>query len=296
MENEAAEVADAAADASAQMPAINWSEMGTPAFWIDMWDKVQPTVLNLIFALLILWIGMKVAKWVGRTVSKYAAKAPNVDTTLSNFLGSIAKYAITAFVVIAAVTKLGVETASLVAMLGAATLAIGLALQGTLGNIAAGVMLMLFRPYKIGDYVDVAGQEGVVDDVNIFTTVLATIDNVKVIIANGEAWGSTIKNYTSMGVRRVDVDYGIHYDDDIDKAIKIMKEVTAAHPDVLDKPDGPWAKVVKLNESSVDIQNRAWCKAEHYWDVMFDLNKSIKEAFDKNGITIPYPHQVEIEG
>lgn len=261
-----------------------------------LWEKIQPTVLNVLFALLILWIGMKVAKWAAKVVRRLATKAPNIDDTLGNFLASIVKYIVTAFVVIAAVTKLGVETASLVAMLGAATLAIGLALQGTLGNVAAGVMLMLFRPYKIGDYVDVAGQEGVVDDINIFTTELATIDNIKVIIANGEAWGSTIKNFTSMGVRRVDVDYGIHYDDDIDKAIKIMKDTASAHPDVLTQPDAPWAKVVKLNESSVDIQSRVWCKAEHYWDVMFDLNKSIKEAFDKNGITIPYPHSVELDG
>ena len=270
--------------------------MFSPENLPGLWEKIQPTVLNVLFALLILWIGMKVAKWAAKVVRRLATKAPNIDDTLGNFLASIVKYIVTAFVVIAAVTKLGVETASLVAMLGAATLAIGLALQGTLGNVAAGVMLMLFRPYKIGDYVDVAGQEGVVDDINIFTTVLATIDNVKVIIANGEAWGSTIKNFTSMGVRRVDVDYGIHYDDDIDKAIKIMKDTASAHPDVLTQPDAPWAKVVKLNESSVDIQSRVWCKAEHYWDVMFDLNKSIKEAFDKNGITIPYPHSVELDG
>lgn len=274
----------------------NLSEYMTTEKMLEIWNNIQPTVLNLIYAILILWIGMKVARWAAKVAKKMAAKAPNVDETLANFLSSIVKYIVTAFVVIAAVTKLGVETASLVAMLGAVTLAIGLALQGTLGNVAAGVMLMLFRPYKIGDYVSVAGEEGVVHDINIFTTVLTTIDNIKVIIANGEAWGSTIQNFTSMGVRRVDVDYGIHYDDDIDKAIKIMKDVSAAHPAVLDKPDGPWAKVVTLNESSVDIQNRVWCKAEDYWDVMFDLNKSIKEAFDKNGITIPYPTSIELDG
>jgi len=261
-----------------------------------LWEKIQPLAFKIAMSLLILWIGLKIAKMAAKAVRKFATKTPNIDETLGNFLGSIAKYVITALTFVFAITNLGVETASLVAMLGAATLAIGLALQGTLGNVAAGVMLMLFRPYKIGDYVDVAGQEGVVDDINIFTTVLATIDNVKVIIANGEAWGSTIKNFTSMGVRRVDVDYGIHYDDDIDKAIKLMKETAAKHPDVLSEPDAPWAKVVKLNESSVDIQSRVWCKAEHYWDVMFDLNKSIKEAFDKNGITIPYPHSVELDG
>ena len=244
----------------------------------------------------ILIIGFWIAKKLSATAKKVALKSPNVDETLANFLGSIVGYVIKAFVLIAAITKLGVEATSLVAVLGAATLAIGLALQGTLGNVAAGVMLMLFRPYKLGDYVEVAGNEGVVDDINIFTTNLATVDNVKTIIANGEAWGSTIKNFTSLGLRRVDVDYGIHYDDDIDKAIKVINEVAAAHPNVLSEPHGPWAKVVTLNESSVDIQSRVWCHPDHYWDVMFDLKKSIKEAFDKNNITIPYPTSIELDG
>ncbi|WP_427454591.1 mechanosensitive ion channel family protein [Litorimonas sp. WD9-15] len=268
----------------------------SPDNLLELWQGIQPAVLNFIFALLILWIGLKIAKAIGTWVRKLIAKNGRIDDTLGNFFASIIRYIVTAFVVIAAVQRIGVETASLVAMLGAATLAIGLALQGTLGNVAAGVMLMLFRPYKLGDFVDVAGEQGVVSDINIFTTQLATIDNVEVIIANGEAWGGTIKNFTSMGVRRVDVDYGIHYDDDIDKAIAIIKDVAAAHPHVLSEPDAPWAKVVMLNESSVDIQSRVWCKAEHYWDVMFDLNKSIKEAFDKDGITIPYPHSVELSG
>jgi small conductance mechanosensitive channel len=270
--------------------------MFTPDKLMGYWQTAQPVVIKLVGSLLILWIGMKVAKWLSNMVRKIMAKNPAIDETLSNFLGSIVKYVLTAIVFIAAITNLGVETASLVAMLGAATLAIGLALQGTLGNVAAGVMLMLFRPYKLGDYVNVAGEEGVVTDVNIFTTQLSTVDNVEVIIANGEAWGSTIKNLTSLGVRRVDVDYGIHYDDDIDKAIKIITETAAAHPHVLTEPAAPWAKVVTLNESSVDLQSRAWCKSEHYWDVMFDLNKSIKEAFDKNGITIPYPTSIELDG
>jgi len=274
----------------------NVADYVTPEKLMVYWEKTQPALINIAIGLAILIIGLWFAKRIANAVRKSAIKAPNIDDTLANFLGSIAKYTLTVIVVVAAVTKMGIEASSLVAMLGAATLAIGLALQGTLGNVAAGVMLMLFRPYKIGDYVGVAGEEGIVHDINIFTTVLTSLDNIKIIIANGEAWGSTIQNYTSMGVRRVDVDYGIHYDDDIDKAIKIMKDVSAAHPYVLSKPDTPWAKVVKLNDSSVDIQNRVWCQADDYWDVMFDLNKSIKEAFDKNGITIPYPHQVEIDG
>ena len=262
------------------------------------WLTTQgPTLaIQLVQALAILIIGFWIAGKLAKTAKKLAMKSPNVDETLANFLASIVGYIIKAIVLIAVVTKLGVEATSFVAILGAATLAIGLALQGTLGNVAAGVMLMLFRPYKLGDYVEVAGNEGVVDDVNIFTTNLATVDNVKVIIANGEAWGSTIKNFSSLGLRRVDVDYGIHYDDDIDKAIKVINDVAAKHPNVLSEPHGPWAKVVTLNESSVDIQSRVWCAPEHYWDVMFDLKKSIKEAFDKEGITIPYPTSIELDG
>lgn len=275
---------------------FDWTQLTSPEGLMSMWASIQPAVLNIIFALLILWIGFKVAKWVYKIVHKSLEKTPGIDETLVNFLSSIARYVVIAIVVIAAVGRIGVEAASLVAMLGAATLAIGLALQGTLSNVAAGVMLMLFRPYALGDFAEVAGEAGFVKDINLFTTELATMDNVKVIIANGEAWGSTIKNFTSMGVRRVDVDYGIHYDDDIDAAIKIMNAVAAAHPKVLTEPDAPWAKVVTLNESSVDIQSRVWCQAEDYWDVNFDLKKSIKEAFDKNGITIPYPHSVELDG
>ena len=252
--------------------------------------------VKVVAALAILIIGFMIAKKITQIAKKVMQKSPNVDETLANFLSSIVGYALKALVLITAIGTLGVEATSFVAILGAATLAIGLALQGTLGNVAAGVMLMLFRPYKLGDYVEVSGNEGVVDDINIFTTNLATVDNTKIIIANGEAWGSTIKNFTSLGLRRVDVDYGIHYDDDIDKAIKVINDVAAAHPNVLSEPHGPWAKVVTLNESSVDIQSRVWCHPDHYWDVMFDRKKSIKEAFDKNNITIPYPTSIELDG
>jgi len=284
--NAATEVAGAAGEAGGFVGStLNWLVTNGPSL-----------AINFAVFLLILIIGFWIAKKLSALAKKAMMKSPNMDETLANFLASLVGYAIKIMVVIAAIGKLGVEATSLIAVLGAATLAIGLALQGTLGNVAAGVMLMLFRPYKVGDYVEVAGNEGVVDDMNIFTTNLATVDNIKVIIANGEAWGSTIKNFTSLGLRRVDVDYGIHYDDDIDKAIKVINEVAAKHPDVLSEPHGPWAKVVTLNESSVDIQSRVWCKPEHYWDVMFDLKKSIKEAFDKNDITIPYPTSIELDG
>lgn len=266
----------------------------SPENLIEMAQSVLPYVVRGLLALLILWIGFKVAGWLGRMTQRSVAKAPNVDDTLAKFFGSLVRYVVIAIVAIAAIGQVGVQTASLVAIFGAAGLAIGLALQGTLSNIAAGVMLMLFRPFTTGDYVKVAGEEGVVADVNIFTTVLTTLDNIEVIIGNGDIFGSTIQNLTSLGIRRVDNDFGIDYEDDIGKAMKIIMETAAKHPKVLSDPAAPWAKVVGLGDSSVDIQSRVWSKSEDYWDVMFDLNKSVKEAFDAGGITIPYPISVEL--
>jgi len=190
---------------------------------------------------------------------------------------------------------LGVKLASIFVILSSLVLAIGLALQGSMSNVAAGLLLLLTRPYTIGDYVELAGDEGTVEDLNIFTTTLRTLDNVKVIISNGAVRGGTIRNFTSTGRRRVDVDFGIDYDDDINQAIDIIKTTAGQHNRVLKDPDEPWAKVSCLNDSSVDIQMRVWCKPEDYWDVRFDLIKSVKEAFDAGGISIPYPHCVEIE-
>lgn len=258
-------------------------------------QMAMPYLIKAIIALLILWIGMKIARWLGRLAERNAVKAPNVDETLGKFIGSLVRYAVAAMVVIAAVSQVGVQVAGLVAILGAAGLAIGLALQGTLSNIAAGAMLMLFRPFNVGDFVRVAGEEGVVTEISLFTTEIATVDNIHVIIGNGDVWGTTIQNLTSKGTRRVDNDFGIDYEDDIDKAMAIIKKTAAAHPKVLSEPEAPWAKVVGLGDSSVNIQSRVWCKSEDYWDVMFDLNKAVKEAFDKGGITIPYPISVELD-
>jgi small conductance mechanosensitive channel len=266
----------------------------SPENLMELAQTAIPYVVQGIIALLILWIGFKVARWLGRLTEKNVGKAPNIDSTLAKFVGSMVKYAVMAMVAIAAIGQLGVQTASLVAIFASAGLAIGLALQGTLSNIAAGVMLMLFRPFKIGDYVKVAGEEGVVSNIGLFTTEIATVDNIHVIIGNGDVFGTTIQNLTSKGTRRVDNDFGIDYEDDIEKAMGIIKATAAAHPNVHADP-APWAKVVGLGESSVDIQSRVWTDSEHYWDVMFDLNKAVKEAFDKGGITIPYPISVELD-
>ncbi len=289
MEDNVAGAVDTATDGIAET-----AKFLSPENLIELGKTALPYALKGVIALLIIWIGFKIARWAGRVATKNIGKAPNVDETLATFLGSLVRYAVMAIVIIAAIGQVGVQTASLVAIFGAAGLAIGLALQGTLSNIAAGVMLMLFRPFKLGDMVRVAGEEGVVTEMSIFTTELTTVDNIQVIIGNGEVFGANIQNLTSKGTRRVDNDFGIDYEDDINKAIKIITETAKAHPDVLSEP-APWAKVTGLGESSVDIQSRVWTESDNYWDVMFDLNKSVKEAFDKGGISIPYPISVELD-
>ena len=260
-----------------------------------IFDKGPGWVVKAVIALVIFVIGSYIAKRVHKFVSGQAAKNPRIDTTLGGLAASAAKAVIMLFTIIAAVGFLGVKVAAIMSIFAAATLAIGLALEGSMANVAAGLLLLITRPYNVGDYVELSGQEGTVDDLNIFTTTLRTLDNIKVIISNGAVRGGTIRNFTSTGLRRVDVDFGIDYDDDINNAIEIIKTTANQHNSVLKEPDTPWAKVSCLNDSSVDIQMRVWCHPDDYWDVRFDLIKSVKEAFDAGGISIPYPHCVEIE-
>ncbi len=250
---------------------------------------------KVIIAGLVLWIGSNIAGRLYRFVLKRTEENKRIDTTLGSFLSTMVRYAVLIATFLLAVSILGVELASVFVILSAMTLAVGLALQGSMSNVAAGLLLVLTRPYKIGEYVELCGQEGHVEDLNIFTTTLRTLDNIQVILSNGAVRGDTIRNFSSLGQRRVDVDFGIDYDDDINKAIDIIKATANQHSRVLKSPDEPWAKVSCLNDSSVDIQMRVWCKPEDYWDVRFDLIKSVKEAFDAGGISIPYPHCVEIE-
>lgn len=269
---------------------------------MEYWDKYSDIALGnviefapkFIGALFVIWIGANIAGRVQKNMLNYTEKSPRIDTTLGNFLASILKYTILIVALLIAVSFVGADVTKIFTIFAAMTLAIGLALQGTMGNVAAGILLIIFRPYRVGDYVEADGVEGVVDDINVFTTTLRTLDNVKLILSNGGAWRSTIKNYTSLGARRVDIVFGVDYGDDIDKAIKIITDTAAKHEHVLDDPAAPWAKVRGLGESSIDIEMRVWCTSEQYWDVRFDLLKSIKEAFDKGGISIPYPHCVEI--
>lgn len=253
-----------------------------------------PMVINAAKALAVLVFGWMAAGILSGMVRRRVNSSPRIDKTIGNFAASIVKWVILAMVLVAVLGIFGIQATSLVAVLGAATLAIGLALQGTLSDLAAGFMLVLFRPYKLGQYVEIGGTSGTVVDLNLFFTELATPDNVQIILPNGQAWGAVIRNFSHHETRRCDLGFGIDYGDDADRAMQIILDLANADPRVHADPE-PWVRVVNLGDSSVDLGVRLWCDAADYWGLKFDMTKSVKEAFDKNGVSIPYPHQVEIQ-
>lgn len=244
--------------------------------------------MSMIGALLVLIIGLWLAGRARVWTIRALGRAPTVDDMLKNFLGGIVKYLIIIATLLAVLGEFGVETTSLLAVLGAAGLAVGLALQGTLSNVAAGVMLLLFRPFKVGNFVEVAGKSGTVKDLGLFTTELATPDNVQIVIPNGDVWGAAVTNYSFHATRRVDFTFGISYADDIDKAIGVIRRVIEADGRAHDDPE-PLIAVQGLGDSSVDLVVRVWCDAGDYWPLKFDLTKAVKEAFDREGVSIPFP-------
>ncbi|MFO7770893.1 mechanosensitive ion channel [Roseovarius gahaiensis] len=253
-----------------------------------------PLVISAVKALVVLIIGWMIAGIISGVIRRKVNANPRIDDTLGNFGASVIKWVILLVVLIAVLGIFGIEATSLVAVLGAATLAIGLALQGTLSDLAAGFMLILFRPYRLGQYVDIGGTSGTVKDLNLFITELVTPDNVQIIVPNGQAWGAIITNFSHHATRRVDLTFGIDYGDDADKALNLILDLARADSRVHDDP-APWARVTNLGDSSVDLTARLWCDAADYWDIKFEMTKAVKEAFDKNGISIPYPHSVEIQ-
>jgi small conductance mechanosensitive channel len=246
--------------------------------------------INVVGAFLIIIVGFMVAGWARRTLERTLSRSGKMDATLVRFFGSLIRYAIMGFVIIAALQRFGVEATSLVAVFGAAGLAIGLALQGMLSNVAAGIMLLMFRPFKIGDFVDIGGQAGTVKEVGLFTTELATDDNVKIIMPNGQIWGSAIKNFSANPTRRVDLVMGIDYGDNIDTAMATINRVIGEEPRALSDPESTVA-VAELADSSVDIVVRVWVNAADYWGVRWDLTKKLKEQLEADGISIPFPQQ-----
>ena len=234
-----------------------------------------------------------VGRWVAKGFRKLVRKAMNrrkIDPTIVGFVGNLTYVLLLTFVVVAALGQLGIQTTSLIAIIGAAGLAIGLALQGSLANFAAGFLMIIFRPFKVGDYIEGAGTAGTVEHVQIFTTLLKTPDNKTVIIPNAKLTADNIVNYTTKGTRRMDMVVGIGYDSDIDKAREILEELVTADDRILKDPAHKIA-VTELADSSVNFVVRPWVNASDYWDVWFDLTEKVKKRFDDAGISIPYPQR-----
>ena len=252
-------------------------------------DIVATFGLRIVAAVVILVVG----RWAARMLTDLTRRAmekAKIDTMLSRFVGNLVYVALMTFIVLAAINQLGVQTTSFIAVIGAAGLAIGLALQGSLANLAAGVLIIFFRPYKVGDYIEGGGVAGTVEEVQIFTSVLKTPDNKTIIVPNGQIMGGTITNYSARPERRVDLVVGVGYDADLDKTRQVLTDILDNDERVLKEP-APLIGVVELADSSVNFVVRPWVKTADYWSVYFDLNERIKKRFDAEGITIPFPQR-----
>lgn len=262
-------------------------EIDKAEFIVFYGKYVAPWSIKILVALLIFLIGQLIAKIISRILGKVLGHT-KLDKILVEFIQSLVNALLMVFVIVAALDQLGVNTNSVIAVLGAAGLAIGLALQGSLQNFAAGFMLLIFRPFKSGDFVEAAGTSGIVDKIGIFSTNMHTGDNKLVIIPNGAIYSNNIINYSAMGTRRIDMVFGIGYGDDMKKARDIIATVVAADERVLKEPKLLIA-VGELAACSVNFYVRPWVRAEDFWDVKFALTENIKQAFDDNGISIPFP-------
>ena len=257
---------------------LEWLQTEGVAFGID-----------LVAALAIFIIGRIAVGFIVRGV-RIAMRKNNVEKTLETFICNLIRWALMVVVIIAAIAHVGIETTSFIAVFGAAGLAVGLVLQGSLSNFAAGVLIVLFRPYRVGDWIEAAGISGSVEQVQILTTVLTTGDNKQVIVPNSQIMDSIITNYSAKDTRRIDLVIGVSYDDDIDKVRKTLVDIIGSDERILKDP-APKIAVSELADSSVNFVVRPWSKTEDYWSVRFDLMESIKKRFDQEGITFPFPQQ-----
>ncbi len=259
--------------------------------WAETLVMLTEYGLDVVGALIVLIVGLWASGWARRLTVRALDKIESVDATLTGFFSNLVKYMVLAFTVIMVLNQFGVQTASLIAVLGAAGLAIGLAMQGTLSNVAAGVMLLLFRPLSVGQFVEAGGVSGTVKTISLFTTELATLDNVQIIVPNSQIWSSTITNYSVYDTRRIDIVMGIGYGNSIDDAMAALRDVYSADSRVHADPE-PAMYVTNLGDSAVDITVRVWCAAADFWGLKTDLTKAFKEALDAKGIEIPFPQRV----
>jgi len=258
-------------------------------YWAQAQDqlvKYAPAVLKAVLTLFFGWIVARILRSVAR---KIMIKA-KIETTLVGFICNLTYAVLMTLVIVSTVQALGIATTSFVAVLGAAGLAVGFALQGSLANFAAGVMLIIFRPFKAGDFVEVGGVNGSVEEVQIFATMMKTPDNKRVVVPNSSITGGTITNYSAKDTRRVDMVFGIGYDDDIKKAKGVLEEILAKDDRILADP-APKVAVSELGDSSVNFVCRPWVKTADYWDVFFDVTEAVKHRFDAENISIPFPQR-----
>ena len=245
--------------------------------------------LKIVAAIVVFIVGRFVARILSNTTKKVMTRK-NIDLAIVSFITSLAYIALMTFVILAALGQLGIQTTSFIAVIGAAGLAIGLALQGSLANFAAGFLMIIFRPFKVGDVIDAAGVLGSVEEIQVFTTQLKTADNKTIIIPNAKLTADNIINYSTKPTRRVDLVFGIGYSDDIDKAKRVISEVLAEDERILKDPP-PTIGVIELGDSSVNFAVRPWVDSANYWNVFFDTNEKMKKRFDKEGISIPFPQR-----
>ncbi|HEV2533260.1 mechanosensitive ion channel family protein [Phenylobacterium sp.] len=270
---------------------------GGPQAWLPLLTTLGHMAVNLAIGVIILLITIWVAGWASKLAREAAGRfhrGDQPDTVLQGFIASLVKYAVVIIGGVAVLQQIGVQTTSVLAVLGAASLAIGLALQGGLSNVAAGVMILLLRPYRIGDRVEIAGVVGRVRGLDLFITRLHDLDNSVVFIPNAKALGEKIVNYSMPESRRIVMEFGIDYADDVDLALALLIETAQADERIVANP-APWAKLTELGDSTVTVTLRAWTSPDGYVDTRFDLIKAVKARFEAAGLTFAYPQQVAVE-
>jgi small conductance mechanosensitive channel len=262
--------------------------------FLEIFNQVSGLVLqyglDVLGAVILLIGGWILAGWAGRSVARLLDRTPHLDATLKPIIAQTARYTILILVIVVVLAQFGVQTASIIAVLGAAGLAIGLAMQGTLQNIAAGIMLLFLRPFRLNDYIDAEGIAGTVDQIGLFTTQMHTFDGVYQEVPNSQLWNRTIKNFSRLPTRRVDIVVGISYSDDIDAAQKVLLDLLRGDKRVLADP-APQVLVTGLGDSAVNLNLRCWTKADDYWALLFETTKAAKQCLDAAGISIPFPQR-----
>lgn len=259
-------------------------------------DRVNAAIalaLNVAYAIAIIMVALFVAGWVKTRIVNVAQRHPKLDPTLFGFVANLGKYLILVFAATFVLNRFGIQTTSLVALIGAAGLAIGLALQGTLTNLAAGVMIVMFRPFRVGDAITAAGQSGTVQEISLFFTELKTYDGVQVILPNGDVWAKAITNYSVNPIRMIDLTVGVSYNSDLKAASRTLTRVATSDPRVLADPE-PFVKVKELGGSSVDFVFRVWVKRADWWVTKCEMTEQIKLELDAAGVEIPFPTQTLI--